>query len=290
MNRALHDAIAAPEGWSALDPLSDRLRHTVHQVRPEKGRDLLYGVPFGHPLHPALVQIPLGCWVSAALLDLGPARRPAAVLVAAGTISALPAAVAGWVDWAELSPRQRRTGLVHALGNSAGLLCYAASLRARLTGRPMRGRLLGWAGLAVVSAAATIGGDLAHRQAAGANHTEAVPRLAPAEWTALGPVSDFPLDRPVRRMLDEVPVLVLRRADGFQVLADRCAHLSGSLSEGELVPEGPGAPADGCVRCPLHGSVFRLADGAVVHGPATADQPVFETRVLSDRLEVRAPR
>jgi nitrite reductase/ring-hydroxylating ferredoxin subunit len=28
--------------------------------------------------------------------------------------------------------------------------------------------------------------------------------------------------------------------------------------------------------------VFRVSDGAVVHGPATAPQPVFQTRVTDD--------
>jgi nitrite reductase/ring-hydroxylating ferredoxin subunit len=31
--------------------------------------------------------------------------------------------------------------------------------------------------------------------------------------------------------------------------------------------------------CPWHGSTYRLSDGAVVHGPATARQPAFETRI-----------
>jgi len=34
-----------------------------------------------------------------------------------------------------------------------------------------------------------------------------------------------------------------------------------------------------CVICPWHGSTFRLSDGSVRRGPATARQPAFETRV-----------
>jgi len=42
------------------------------------------------------------------------------------------------------------------------------------------------------------------------------------------------------------------------------------------------------VICPWHGSTFRIADGAVVHGPATARQPVFDTRITeSGRVQVR---
>jgi len=45
--------------------------------------------------------------------------------------------------------------------------------------------------------------------------------------------------------------------------------------------------ADLQVTCPWHGSRFRLGDGSVARGPATAPQPVFETRVRNGSVEVR---
>jgi nitrite reductase/ring-hydroxylating ferredoxin subunit len=42
-----------------------------------------------------------------------------------------------------------------------------------------------------------------------------------------------------------------------------------------------------CLKCPWHGSVFRLEDGAVVNGPATAPQPVLDHRVRDGRLEAK---
>jgi nitrite reductase/ring-hydroxylating ferredoxin subunit len=59
------------------------------------------------------------------------------------------------------------------------------------------------------------------------------------------------------------------------VLADRCAHLGGPLHQGRLVIEND----ETCVICPWHSSTFRVSDGSVVHGPATARQPSFEARV-----------
>jgi len=41
------------------------------------------------------------------------------------------------------------------------------------------------------------------------------------------------------------------------------------------------------VTCPWHGSVFRLDDGTVVRSPATAPQPVYETRISGDDVQVR---
>ena len=71
----------------------------------------------------------------------------------------------------------------------------------------------------------------------------------------------------------------MRSGDDAHVLADTCPHLAAPMSDGELV--------DGELVCPWHGSTFRLDDGAVVHGPATAPLPCFETRVVDGALEAR---
>jgi nitrite reductase/ring-hydroxylating ferredoxin subunit len=78
-----------------------------------------------------------------------------------------------------------------------------------------------------------------------------------------------------------VPVAAVRNGDQVQVLADRCSHMSGPLSEGQL--------ADGCLTCPWHGSIFRLADGSVARGPATAPQPAFQARVVGEAVQVCLP-
>ncbi len=81
-------------------------------------RDLLHGRQLGHPLHPALVQVPTGAWLSAAVLDLLPGtERAARTLVGVGVLAAAPATLSGWVDWAEQHERQPRTGVVHAASN-----------------------------------------------------------------------------------------------------------------------------------------------------------------------------
>ncbi|CAL9667823.1 Rieske 2Fe-2S domain-containing protein [Streptomyces sp. enrichment culture] len=269
------------ERWPRGDAVIDALSRGVRALPLRGGRDLLHGRWLGHPVHPLLVQVPVGSWLSAAVLDLRPGRaREAGSLIAVGLAAAAPAALAGAVDWADLHRRQQRVGLVHALANTAAVGLYAASLACRVKGRTKAGRGLGFLGLTAVATGGVLGGHLAYRQAAGANHAEEVPQVVPAGWHRIGSVAEFPAGRTARRTVDDVPVLVVREADGdFYALAERCSHLAGPLSEGTL--------EDGCVRCPWHGSVFRLADGWNVQGPATSPQPVFDTRVVDGHLEVR---
>ncbi|MFG3274844.1 Rieske 2Fe-2S domain-containing protein [Streptomyces luteogriseus] len=266
------------------DAAIDVLTRTVRALPLGRARDVLHGRWLGHPLHPLIVQVPIGSWMSAAVLDLWPGRsREAGLLVSVGLAAAGPAALAGAVDWAELHRQQTRVGLVHAVANTAAVGLYGASLLCRLTGRAGAGRACGFLGLTAVGLGGMLGGHLAYRQASGANHVEEVPHVVSDGWHRIGTVEEFPVGRSVRRAVDDVPVLVVREAGGtLHALADRCSHLAGPLSEGTI--------ADGCVRCPWHGSVFRLSDGWNVRGPATAPQPAFDTRVVDGHVEIRLRR
>jgi nitrite reductase/ring-hydroxylating ferredoxin subunit/uncharacterized membrane protein len=266
------------------DPVIDALQAGVRSLPLGRGRDMLHGRWLGHPLHPLMVQVPIGSWLSAAVLDTRPGRsREAGLLVGVGLAAAAPAALAGAVDWAELHREQARVGLAHAMANWTAVGLYATSLACRLKGRTAAGRAYGFLGLTAVGIGGLLGGHLAYRQASGANHAEEVPHVVRDGWHRVGAVADFPVERPVRRLVDDVPVLVVRESGGtLHALAERCSHLSGPLSEGTV--------ADGCVQCPWHGSVFRLSDGWNVRGPATAPQPAFDTRILDGHVEVRLHR
>lgn len=271
--------------WERLDPPARLMRRVVRAVPLGPLRDVLHGRPLGHPLHPVLVQVPMGAWSSTAVLDLVPGTGPAAgTLVAVGLAAALPAATSGWVDWAELHPQQQRTGLVHAAANAAAIALYGGSLAARLGGHSRLGKALSYTGLSVAGLGGMLGGHLAYRQAAGANKAEPVEHLVAPGWHLLGPLADFPAGQPAPARIGEVPLVVVRSTagDSVDILAGRCSHESGPLEEGTV--------ADGCITCPWHGSVFRLSDGWNTEGPATAPQPCFETRVTTDgTVEARLP-
>lgn len=279
------DSLDKLEKLAELDQVAKPVRAFIHnKIQPQSLRDALHGVWLGHPLHPVLVQIPVGTWASAGILDLIPKTGPATTtLISTGLIAAGPAALTGWTDWSDLNTAESRAGLVHAGANYVAVGLYAASLWNRLRGRRLKGKALAYAGLGVVSASGIIGGHLSFRRAAGANHTADVPDLAPSGWTSVGRLEDLTDGAMTGVDLGSVPVLLHRTGATVHAIVDRCSHLSAPLHEGELVTEG----GEACVSCPWHGSVFRLRDGAVVHGPATSPQPPLDTRMVGDQVEVR---
>lgn len=280
------DSVSVLENATGLDRAVDPVRKGVRALLGAGAvRDALHGVWLGHPVHPTVVQLAIGALTSASVLDLVPGNeRAARVLIATGLASAGPATLTGWADWSELHEQQQRVGLVHAGANVAGLVAYAASLAHRLSGHEARGRALGWTGLGLLGLGGFLGGHMSFRQAAGANHVEEVPHLVRPGWHDLCAVDDLAEDgAPEQRLLGDVALVVVRQGSQIAVLSDRCSHLSGPLHEGDLVDDGS------CIRCPWHGSVFRLSDGAVRRGPATAPAAAFEVRVEAGRVQVRLP-
>src|SRR5947207_3338934 len=274
------------ERSSRLDGLIDVLRRAVRRVVPPGPvADALHGTWLGHPLHPALSDVPVGAWLSAAVLDAVGEESAATALVGVGLAAAVPTALSGYNDWAAAGREQERLGLMHGLANATAAVTYGASLVARLRGRHGTGRALGGLGLASVSIGAYLGGHLSYRSGTGFNHAEPAWRRLPTSWEPLAELSDLPQGRPVRRLLADVPVLVYRGPRDVHVLVEQCAHMAGPLSEGSVsvVEDEP------CVVCPWHGSTYRLTDGAVRRGPATMPQPVLKVRVVGDRVEARRP-
>ena len=267
-----------------LDLVADPLTKVAAKLFPHGPvKDALSGSWLGHPLHPLLTDVVIGSFTSASVLDLVGGRRaqPAAnTLAALGMASALPTAAAGLSDWSDSSRADRRVGVVHATANVIGLGFYGASIRARAQGRRGAATSFGLMGMAVMTVGGYLGGHLSYSDGVGVNNTFWL--HGPEEWTPVLADADLPARTPVRVDADGTPVLLYRAADGVRAIANRCSHAGGPLDEGEV--DGGGQ----CVTCPWHQSVFRLDDGSVVHGPATAPQPAFEVRVQSGKLEVRA--
>jgi nitrite reductase/ring-hydroxylating ferredoxin subunit/uncharacterized membrane protein len=270
------------EGNEALDRFARPVERIVAKTIPRgRVKDALHGVWLGHPLHPLLTDLPIGFWTGAFVLDLGGRRTRTAAdaLVALGIVTALPTAAAGVADWSELNQPERRGGLVHAAANLTATALYGLSLRARRRGRRGAGLVFAAAGATAATFGGFLGGHLSFRRASGVNHAADAP--AANEWTALSVMGPLQRDKPTLAHLDGAPLAAVD--DGVPAaLFARCSHLGGPLQDGEVI--------DGCLRCPWHASTFRVTDGAVVHGPATAPQPAYELRIDNQRIEARRRR
>jgi nitrite reductase/ring-hydroxylating ferredoxin subunit len=259
-------------------------------LKPQALKDLLHGTWLGHPLHPVLVQVPVGTWVSAGLLDAIPPLRPAAtVLIGAGVAAAVPASLAGAADWSEQETGVRRLGAVHAVMNISALGLYAGSLIARGRGRGTLGRVLSYAGLGMAGSSAAIGGHMSYAQSSGASHAATAARALTSDWIDLGPLDDLPEGRPALRTGEgdsvEVPLAAVRRGERVDVFVGACSHLSGPLYEGAVEKVG----ADECLVCPWHGSAFALDSGEPRRGPAANPQEKLEVRMEAGRVMARLP-
>jgi nitrite reductase/ring-hydroxylating ferredoxin subunit/uncharacterized membrane protein len=280
----------AIKGIPGLEQASQQVADAIHNAALQGGSltraiaDALHGTWFGHPLHPALTDIPIGAWALAAMFDayagLGGgahAERTADSLISIGVAAAVPTALAGLADYSAIDQDALAVGAAHGLLNTTGLGLYLLSMWARANGRRGPGVLFSTLGLAVVGASAGLGGDMVYRKSVGVNH--APPAAEPKDWIRVLSLDEI-ADHEARRVdIDHTPVAIYRDGESIYAIGAVCGHAGGPLEEGTFTEH--------CVECPWHQSVFDLRDGRVVHGPATMGQPSFETRVRDRQIEIR---
>jgi nitrite reductase/ring-hydroxylating ferredoxin subunit len=102
-------------------------------------------------------------------------------------------------------------------------------------------------------------------------------------WIPIGALVDMPDGKPAKVSLDGADLLVLRRGEDVLVVSNRCTHQGAPLHRGALHSTGSLVT----IACPAHGSMFSLADGRVLRGPATSRLPAYEARVNGEILEIR---
>ena len=125
-----------------IDAAASPLQNAVRAVVRGAVKDFLHGKALGHPLHPALTDVPIGAWSVAAIVDgLELARgrrrtRAADTAIKIGLAGAVASAVTGLTDWSETDARAKRIGLTHGVLNLTATALYATSLLLRR--RPVR--------------------------------------------------------------------------------------------------------------------------------------------------------
>jgi uncharacterized membrane protein len=133
--------------------------------------------PYGHPLHPALVAVPIGAWIASLVFDVAShvvrdgrfLAEGSRWLIGLGVLGALAAAAVGFLDLLAIPTGTRafRTGLVHMTLNLGVTAAYAAGFVLR-GGHPAAPVPAGPLALSAVALAALmvsgyLGGELAYR-------------------------------------------------------------------------------------------------------------------------------
>jgi nitrite reductase/ring-hydroxylating ferredoxin subunit len=280
----LEPVIRRIEDAQELDEIAQTIGGKAREVlAPGTAKDLLSGTWLGHAVHPMLTDVVIGSFVSSTMLDLigsdgdGRAQRR---LLALGIAAYAPTALTGVNDWADteaVSDGVRRAGLVHASVNAVALTLEILSLRLRRRGRHRAGAFAGALGASVMMAGGYLGGHLSFTKGVGPDQT--VFDSGPSDWTQAAAGDGLQDGQPLRVVVEDTPVLLLRAGENLFAIHDRCSHRGCSLSDGEVEGEE--------IVCSCHGSRFSLRDGSLRHGPATSPQPAFETRQQDGRIEIR---
>ncbi len=157
--------------------------------------DFLQGKWLGHPLHPALVHVPIALWLLAAIFDVlivlkigvPVLTRLSFYCVIGGLLGAFAAVPTGIADWAPIKKENPawRLGLYHLMLNLVAIFLWAVNFGLRLDAldngsgvtRPILITSLSGAGLLLVSG--YIGSLMVF------DHGVGVGRLSKKKWRAI---------------------------------------------------------------------------------------------------------
>lgn len=162
----IHKLFGYTEKATALDGTSNSLRDGLRRVLSNSAMDrVLRGDWLGHPLHPALVALPIGTWIAATVFDTftDDAAAPRRLL-GLGLLSLGGVLTTGWADWSVGDERQRRVGLIHAAANGTAATLILASYVRRCDGEvpDTLTKSLSAGALPLVGVGGALGGHLAY--------------------------------------------------------------------------------------------------------------------------------
>lgn len=273
-----------------LEQGAQKVASTIHEWVLDGGEsrrqaaDALHGTWLGHPFHPVLTDVTIGAWVFGTLLDLlGVVTRSKSLakagdtLVMIGNLSAIPTAVAGVTDFSTIPPDAAATAAAHGLLNAGGLVLNLMSSRYRASGRRGKGILFSLLTQGVLLVSAWLGGEMVYRYKTGVNRIP--PAVRPKDWKPVMDDKELAEGQSRRVEVAGAPVLLYRYGGQVFAMGAVCGHEGGPLDEGKF--------DEYCVTCPWHQSVYDLRDGSVVHGPTTYVEPIYDTRTLGGKIEVR---
>ena len=128
-------ATAEAQATATTQDVEARLHKAKRPINPIAG-------PYGHPIHPMLVPIPIGAWVASLVFDVASyfVDDPSFLvkgsywLIATGVVAALLAAVFGLLDLLAIPTGTRpfKVGLVHLTMNVTLVAVFTASFFVRV--------------------------------------------------------------------------------------------------------------------------------------------------------------
>lgn len=131
----------------------------------------------GHPLHPAVVPLPIGLLTAVSLSDVahlvtgeGFFARMSRWLIGGGVVGGLLAAILGLVDFSTIRAARGPIGLAHAGGNATilGMSAVSLVLRQRSSNHvPVLAVGLSAAAAALLAVTGWLGGELSYREGIG---------------------------------------------------------------------------------------------------------------------------
>ena len=266
---------------------------------------LFQGRPFGHPLHPMIVHLPIGLWFLSFALDLiAFATRDAQTSIAllrsalytilAGLAFATLAIVTGLADYSDVRRDHpaKRTATWHMVLNLAAFGVYAGSASFRYldpnaTSPPTLAFVLSCLGVTLIGVSGYLGGAMVyddglgvgrHRRRHTVHETKHVDAAPDDGFVPVLDADALPDAVPTRAEVNGHAVVLLRLRGELHAFQEFCTHRYGPLSEGKI---------DGAnIMCPWHRSCFEVRTGKVVSGPAKVDLKTYPTREEDGRIWV----
>jgi uncharacterized membrane protein len=200
----LVDRMIRRQTW--LDKVGDVLQAAVGGFYGALGRpgrvlkNLMHGTTLlGHPLHPAVTDVPIGAWMVGVVADFVAHytnRVPTEagdIALAVGLSSALLAAVTGYTDFHSTVDHEKRVATAHGLTMSTVVTLDAVSMALRWWAAPSAHAVavgLSTAGFVGVVIGGYLGGHLVFSMGTMVNRNAFAE--GPPEYVAVGSSTDFP--------------------------------------------------------------------------------------------------
>lgn len=291
MAESFIDRLVRKQNW--MDALGDFLQKVIGATYKGLGapgrllQNLMFGTAvLGHPLHPAVTDIPIGAWSVGVVLDylavsghfVSAAAGTVALLV--GTVVALLAVLTGYTDFHDTFGHERRLALTHGLTMTTVFMVEVVSLVLRLVGGPGPQPVaigLATAALALAFLGGYLGGHVVFSMGTAVNRNAFFEGAE--EYVDVGSSDSFAEGALHRVTVGDLPSLLVRQQGTVCAIGAVCSHAGGPLDEGTL--------KNGRVTCPWHGSIFDVCTGAVKGGPATFGQPQLVVREADGRVSVK---